>query len=134
VSEPFFPPPQKKESAPYRVAAPVPALPVSPTPRVSPTLARRAAKPAPEDEVEAPSEESEPFLVRFAWRFAAKVAALAVTGGILWALVRAHELGARWPQAVLIVLGVVGILSAPVVLYFRLRRLVRLLFARSDDD
>ena len=34
---------------------------------------------------------------------------------------------------VLIVLGVVGFLAAPVVLYFRVRRILRFLFARGDD-
>ena len=71
--------------------------------------------------------------MRFAWRFAAKVVALAVTLWILWALVRAHELGAKWPDGVLMVLGIVGTLAAPVVLYFRFRRLVRMLFAPGDD-
>jgi hypothetical protein len=77
--------------------------------------------------------ENESLLERVAWRLAARFVALAATAGVIWALVRAHELGSRWPQGVLIGLGVVGILAAPVVVYFRLRRLVRFLFARDDD-
>ena len=46
-----------------------------------------------------------PVLVTGAWRFAAKV----------------------------VVLGLVGILALPVLLFFRVRRLVRFMFARRDD-
>ena len=132
MSEPFFPPPMKKESAPYRAAAEVPLV------VDVPTVVRRPAKPlavAPKvvhRDLEAEAD-TEPFLVAFAWRLAAKVVAFAATVGILWGLVRAHELGERWPQAVLIALGVIGFLAAPVVLYFRLRRIYRFLFAKGDD-
>lgn len=128
-SAPFFPPPQKKESPPYRAAAEISVVDVKP---VYPELRE---KPRSVKEVAPPEPEPEPLLVRFAWRVAARVVALAATVGILWALVRAHELGEKWPNAVFLVLGVVGILAAPVILYFRLRalvRLVRTLFAKGQ--
>ena len=50
-------------------------------------------------------EKNAPVLVTGAWRFAAKV----------------------------VVLGLVGILALPVLLFFRVRRLVRFMFARRDD-
>lgn len=135
MSEPFFPPPTKKESAPYRAAAEVPLLDAAPPgPRrpARPVAPRVEPKPPPRPLAEAgPAEE--PFLVRLGWRLAKTLVALAATTGILWGLVRAHELGEKWPQAVLVVLGVAGILAAPVVLYFRLRRIIRFLFARDDD-
>lgn len=132
MSEPFFPPPMKKESAPYRAAAQVPLVDVAPRVVHRPEEPASIAPKVAHREIEA-GADTEPFLVRFAWRLAAKVVALAATVGILWALVRAHELGEKWPQAVLIVLGVVGFLAAPVVLYFRVRRILRFLFARGDD-
>ena len=135
MSEPFFPPPQKKESAPYRAAAEIPIATAIAKPAY-PELREKPQEPAPRPAMsaqEADLEPEEPLLVRFVWRLAARLVGLAATIGVLWALVRMHELGAKWPQAVLVVLGIVGIVAAPVVLYFRLRRLVRFLFARNDD-
>ena len=123
MSEPFFPPPMNKESAPYRAAAEMPLVDVAPRVVHRPEEPASIAPKVAHREIEA-GADTEPFLVRFA---------LAATVGILWALVRAHELGEKWPQAVLIVLGVVGFLAAPVVLYFRVRRILRFLFARGDD-
>jgi hypothetical protein len=129
VSEPYFPSPTKRVSEPYREAAVVAA----PAAERWPELREKAREvEAPKKVIEVAPEKGS-LLADIAWRFAAKAVALGVTVGVLWALVRAHELGAKWPQGVMIALGVVGILAAPVVLYFRLRRLVRFLFARDDD-
>src|SRR5262245_22008848 len=102
MSAPFFPPPQKKESAPYRAA---PAVPVSP-PVAAPwpelreePRAAKMTKPV----AEAPERETEPepsFLATFAWRFGVRVLALAIVLGLVYGLVLAGESGAKWPQLV----------------------------------
>jgi hypothetical protein len=131
VSEPHFPPPEKKvERGPYR--APSPVLPARPPVVVAkPSSRSREAVVAPaHEETPAPKES---FVTSFLWRFGVRVLALAMVLALLKLLVVASDDGAKWPNAVLMVLGVAGILSAPFVLFFRLRRLVRFLFARDDD-
>ena len=127
MSAPFFPPPQKKDSAPYRAAA---AAPVAPPPVVAswPELREepRAAR--------VPEPEAEPsFLATFAWRFGVRVLSLGIVLGLVYGLVLASESGAKWPQLVIVVLGALGILASPFILFWRLKRIWQFLFARHDD-
>jgi hypothetical protein len=93
-----------------------------------------APAPAPKDETTLPAREpQESFVSSFLWRFGTCVVALGVVIGLWKLLVVLSEDGAKWPQAIIIALGVVGILASPFVLYFRLRRLWRFLFARDGD-
>ena len=80
-----------------------------------------------------PVPEDAPVVQTFLVRFGIRVAALAIVAGALKLVTWLSEGGAKWPQAILIVLGIVGILAAPFVLYVRLRRLARILFAPKND-
>ena len=135
MSEPYFPPPGTKQGAPYRAAAEVPLERPVRGPVVRPAAPVPAAprKPGPTAASAGAAPEPASFLTTFLVRFGVQVGALAITLGVLYLLVWAGEGGAKWPQAVWLVLGVAGILAAPFLLFVRIRRLWRLLFGSNDD-
>lgn len=135
MSEPYFPPPGTKQGAPYRAAAEVPlerpirrtvVRPTAPAPT-------RPRRPGPSAASAGATPEHVSFLTTFLVRFGVRVGALAIVLGVLYLLVWAGEGGAKWPQAVWVVLGVAGILAVPFVLFVRIRRLWRLLFGSNDE-
>lgn len=135
MAEPYFPPPAKKDASPYRAPAETPIV----VPARPPVVARRPARQpdvvvarrvVPKAE-QAPAASS--FVTTFLVRFGVRVGALGATLALVKWLIWLGRDGAKWPQAILIVLGIVGVFASIAVLLLRLRRLVRLLFARGDD-
>ena len=58
------------------------------------------------------------------------VGGLCVSAAVIVALVKVHELGARWPHGMLGVLAVAGIGCVGLLVWFRLRGLWRFLIRR----
>jgi hypothetical protein len=111
-----FPPPTRKGSSPYRTAAIV--VTASAVPRLverselieDPTPIRRTPPRRATD---------------IRRRLLAAVAGLGVTAVVLAAVVRAYELGARWPRAVLAVLAAGAVGCVCVLAWLRVRGLIR---------
>lgn len=124
MAEPYFPPPPKKESAPFRTPAVLPsAAPIARRTMVT------APAPPPKREpqakfVEVTSDDG-PVAASFLVRFGVRVAALAIALGLLYVLGWASEGGAKWPQAILLALAGIAILGAPILLFVRVRNFWR---------
>ena len=133
MPEPFFPPPTKRESTPYRTGDRSAARPMVGAVR-APVVGRPADPPKLKPNAASAEPQNASFVTTFLVRLGLRAATLAIVLGVLYVLVWAGEGGAKWPRSVALVLVVAAVFASPFLLFVRIRRLWRLFFARERDS